>query len=64
MGHTVLATILDLSYLSQMMNSSLMINASRKKDLKENGKVSDQVESVMVDGAAFLDPKWIMLLYK
>lgn len=46
------------------MNSSLMINASRKKDLKENGKVSDQVESVMVDGAAFLDPKWIMLLYK
>lgn len=41
-----------------------MINASRKTYLKENGKMSDQVDSVMVDQAAFLDPKGIMLLYK
>lgn len=45
------------------MYSRLRANPSRRK-LRENDKLSDQVDGVTVGGAALLDPKGISLFLR
>lgn len=60
MRHNALEIVLILSHLVQMIISRLRANVEKK--IRENGKLSAQVDGVMVGGAAFLDPKGIMVL--